>query len=922
MATRTKTPNNNPGIVENPGQENIDDITNRERNPDSYDARHGVAAGDYSDPRGVDTAQSGDASDPRGKSPEAEEKSKVAHENQVGAGFVEPKSKGKAGGQGRFTRRQKIIGGAASLTAAGTIAFMMFFLPVLRLEGYLSGINQRVFGYASYAVEKRMEVLARRYLIATVIQLDTCKRNRVTTGCKMNYSNMGLAKSTFYQWRDARVEQKMMNQMGIKIQSIKNTANGESRVKMRDAKSGRELTFNEKGELVDGKGTIGDREFGNKLRTFMLREFRWKDTMYYVSVRKYMARKHNTKLWCLMACKTRDGVDSTFRDAKTRVKVRIVERVIYPFSPKLGFIMDCLVSGGDTGKGGACSSKALRQKGIDRETLSNDEIEDLRKYFTDGKNPKLSQIIIEKLVTKIVEKETAQRIVGAIPGVGLIYLALSGIDMLNQADKCLTNYCLSHYAADLNSQQYVEYYQVMRSSNDELKAGALSADETGALMDEFNAGGHPAEESLVYQTYNGHPEVVASLGSGKAYAATAQPQQTTKKDPYLCNNGQPIPQGQYVCPEKKVARTFAIEDIRNDSTVSGLIGILNTYQACPTVTFPGTDTCTVPRPSTIVHNVLQGVNFLTGALLGPVISTALDGIKLLPGVGAIITYATEKLASVMYFIAGKVFPLPVQVNSPGREKYDALEAGGEVSASEFGKGGYTDAGQSYGLGGQLLSTNQQSAILDEYNQQQQYDYSKSGLIAKLTNRDQPNSLANRLIAAAPVSMGQLSQKFSAMLMTPFSMMHISKPASAAVNLASVDAFGIPRFGYAANDPVFDADPGKYTPEYCDQLKTAWENSATEDTVTGIDEYSTTNPCLLEQSALEAGSAVFAPDNNLEELGQSDQSKKDFQTALNDNCCSNIIKNDLRNTAQRYSSGLSYGLRALKMIGWRHSTSTP
>jgi hypothetical protein len=98
---------------------------------------------------------------------------------------------------------------------------------------------------------------------------------------------------------------------------------------------------------------------------------------------------------------------------------------------------------------------------------------------------------------------------------------------------------------------------------------------------------------------------------------------------------------------------------------------------------------------------------------------------------------------------------------------------------------------------------------------------------------------------------------------PFSHMgSIFHPAYAAAAATDINAFGVPRFGYTANDSVFDADPSIYTPEYCQQLQQNWEASKTQDPVTGIDEYSSTDPCLLEQASVEAASSVFTNNDSL------------------------------------------------------------
>lgn len=746
------------------------------------------------------------------------------------------------------TRRRKIgIGVGGGVVAGGMLAFFFLFLPALRLEGYISTIDQRVFAATSNAVSKRVEHLFEGYMAGYVLALDKCG-GKITVECRANYSKSGLASNLYKNWQDARIEEKLFDQYHFQLESLHNssTADGAAKYVLKDP-FGRKITLTN-GDLRRGTFTGGSRELGNEVNKFLRDNTKWYQVMQRVSVRKYLVRKHGVKFWCFFACKTKDSIDAKFSNAKTKLKYKMVERVIYPMSPKLGLIMDCLIN---PDPGGRCSPESLRERGIDRSLLSDEELTDITKRFAENKSLSFSQLMIQKLLERVMEKETAQKSVSAIPVAGQIYLALSIIDMLNSADQCLAKYCLSHYAADLNSSEYLEYYTAMREANDEMKAGVSSADDVGALVDQFDDGGQPAEESLVYQTYTPTGPKTASLFSGRAYAIPS----------YLCANGQPIPAGQLVCPEKKVARTFKIEDIRNNNIVSGLEGILNTYQACPTrVTISGR--CLGLRPVTIVHPLLKGIDSISSTVLGPLAEVVVKGFSSAPGLKNIISSVKDRVGDFINGLLGKVFPLPVQVDSPGRDKWDGLEAGGEVAASEFNKGGYTAAGQAYGLGGKLLTDKQDASAAQAYLEQSDYDSAHGSLMSRIASIDNPGSLLSRFVAAMPTSWSGLSDSFAQILSSPLhSAGVIFHPAYAAAS--DINAFGIPRFGYTANDPAFNADPSIYTPEYCQQLQKKWEASKTDNPETGIDEYSITNPCLLEQVSVEAASAVFSQNESLD-----------------------------------------------------------
>src|SRR3990167_6027592 len=340
-----------------------------EDSPDFLRQREGLDNPDTKDNQPV-----GDPDDPRELKDQEDSTPATQHEQQVGHGYTGEKDKIKL--KGRFSRRQKLIGLGTGLIGGSIIGFILFFLPALRLEGYLSSINRRVFATAESAVANRMEHLLERYMITHVLNLERCNKIR-TIDCRADYSRMGPAGGLFNAWRDAKIEQKLIDKFGLTFETFETPDPGKPRIIIKSSKTGKTITLTE-GHIAKGQFFGGDREFGREVNRFLRENTHWAAVLQRRSVRKYFVRKHDTKFWCFFACTTRDNIDSKFRDAKTRLKYRLVERTIYPFSPKLGFIMECLINDA-TGIKGKCTSKELRQRGIDRTILSNDDIESIRK---------------------------------------------------------------------------------------------------------------------------------------------------------------------------------------------------------------------------------------------------------------------------------------------------------------------------------------------------------------------------------------------------------------------------------------------------------------------------------------------------------------------------------------------------------------
>lgn len=856
---------------DSPGQEEYEKLTSRYINPDDKDNQ---AAGNPTDPRS-NNAAAGDASDPR-DTPDRSELSQaeqIPEDNKVGRGYrrsAPAKKTGAFNWSGFSARKKWAIGAGGGLIGGGLIALFLFFLPMLRLEGYLAGINRRVYAVANNAVSQRIDNLFERYMVTKVLKMQTCG-NKITAECKADFSKSGLAGPLFNAWQDARVENRLFEKYGIEVQSYKNKVDGKERFKLIDkdgrfGKRGDELTVKD-GKLVLGKFEGGPRIFGQEWSKFIKNETRWDQVLQRKSVRKYLVRKHGTKFWCFFACKTKDSIDNAHVSAKTKLKLKLIEWTVMPFSQKYGLIMQCLT----TAEMSKCSPDNLERNGIDRSIFTDQDLADLQKVV-DEPNTKLSQLIIEKLLVKIgMDQTTARAAVSAAGGVGLIYLGLSALDTIENMKDAVANGSLGKIAANVNSDQYVEYYAAMRTANDEMKAGALPLDEVGALVSQFNDGGRPAEQSLVYQAYNKPKEAAATMFSGVALAASTSSTGNQSK-PYLCNSGQPIPGGMLVCPEKTLnKRGFKIESFFKDA--NGLIKALDLYDKCYGVS-PGGH-CIPPigiNPRDAVHQVLKTTNWVINNTLGTVMSATLTLIRKFPPANDLINFATSYIGKFFNSIFNEVFPLPLSPDSPGREKYDALEAGGEITASEFNQGGYTDSGQPYGLGGQLLSEKDNTAAAEAYLQQEDYDNNHDGLINRIASIDNPSSLINRFAMAMPASWGQLSARLGQMFSNPFHNLGFwAQPAYADASTASINAFGVDRFGYKVNDPAFSADPAKYTPEYCDQLNKNWQDTKTDNPVTGTTRYGSTNPCLLEEVAVEAASSAFTQDDSLGVDNSSDLS---------------------------------------------------
>ena len=776
-------------------------------------------------------------------------------------------------------RNGGIIGGGVVGVA---IMVIIAFSPILRLEHLLQSINNRAFAAANNTLEHRMEYLFDRYILLKIANLRSCKAV-VSNDCRANYANTGLAGNMFNAWRDARVEEKILRQMDLEVISTKNPDQkaGVHSFTLREISTGKTKTFDTEGDWVglkDGQFEGGRREFGRNMRKAIKAETLAVNVMQRKSVRTYLVRKHIAKVWCFIACKKKDKAEEKIKDSKTKYKYRFIKKFVYPFSAKYAVIMTCITTGDVAG--GRCSEK-LKQQGLDRSDLPQAELDDLIEDLKDAEKRgqlRFSSVVLERMLTKILlgNKAAARATLSAVPAAGQIYMGLTIAYFIDQADQAVANNELSKMTADINSSQYIEFYLSMRSDNDCMKKGVCSLDDVRANAQEFDG----AEESLVWQAYNNKSSSnVAAIISPAVFAQGSQNRQA-EKEPRLCANGKPIPKGNLVCEEKKISRQFKIEEIRSNSFVDGAIDLVNPMNNCLSNYAPGPVPCAITVRSA-VKNILGAVDFAVGTVFGPAVEIAKKAFENAPGSKQLVELTKKLFKNLMMAVFQKQFPLPLNADSPGPDKYDAMEAGGQLAGSEFNQGGYTDDGDSYGLGAPKISKKDLAAVYEDNLAQQQFEQSTSSFYDRIASVDNPDSLISRVAFVIPTSFSKISQSLISAPLNAFGNLFnsfnlIFSPANAqslAQQQVAHNPFGITPYAYPLNHSAITADPSNYTEEKCAQLREARIKSKKENKITGFDEYPEDDPCLLEERTVEAGCSKYDdgtycdPDNAWEGEGE-------------------------------------------------------
>jgi len=727
------------------------------------------------------------------------------------------------------------LGGGLVGLVGGTVALLYFFLPVLKVTHIFNNLEARFMGVAVNAIEARAEHLLSRYMRNYVFpSVRDCGRV-VTIDCNPNFDpGRGITSNLYRNWSNARIEQKLFTNHGMLIEH-RGGDNYSITTRRGQSIDVTGSTF-EIGDL-NRQDNVGAREVRRELKNILENETFWKRLMLRHSVRKLAATKYNIR-WCVFACETRDSARETTYSALQRLKLKIIERTIGPFSDRLGLYLTCAVAD--------CTNRefvAERSRIINRaiEELGEEEVE---RIITETGDRRLSQVLVDKIVSKVFGVTAGRGAAALVPIVGWIY----AIDAVNQIDIKLYEGAISQYLADNVAAQYAEFYLTFRTNYDESIDNKLSLDEVGAQSQLLDG----MEGSLVFQR---------DLSSGAAtntgfnlfnpVYAQSQPEQ------YLCADGNPIPEGELVCEERKVGKQSGYDAWRQSeeaALISGLV--LGSYRCGPLSQIPDAlsgDYCEpgsagdVAWPvDSIVHQAFRLFGSVIDAISGFLISLVPDSL---------LTWFGEIFSQVAQFLLEFVFPYITPGTGPGRQVFDDLYAGVDVVGNEFAKG-FEDplTGEFVGLGGRRLTDEEVQENLAYYQEEQLHNFQNQSFLARVFSTEEPLSLVSRVAMTAPNLDGpsDLGRSLASLLNPVKLLAGISgaalAPTYAQANQYQGDPFGIHQYGYPVNDPAFATDPNEITPEACSPgggLYDAWIAGAQEVAIDGQLVQDTANPCLLE-----------------------------------------------------------------------------
>jgi len=740
------------------------------------------------------------------------------------------------------------LGGGILGFVGGTIGLLFFLLPSLKVAHLVNNLEQRFMGVAANAIEQRAETLFSRYVRNRVFPLVKACGNLVTPECSAGFDpGRGIASNLFSNWRDANIEQKVFTERGLRVEYNRGT---DRYTIFRTGTAG--VDFDGPNfELNDFDGRdVGKSELRREIKK-ALKEFTfWERVMLRGPVRRLAARRWNVR-WCFFACKTIDNIRESSFSAAQRLKLKMIERTIAPFSDRLAVYFTCAVSD-------CANQEFLRQRSRTLARAVEEIGEAELKKITDGlnrNNRRVSQALVERILTAAFNETTGKAGAASIPVIGWIYI----VDAVNEIDTKLYNGFISQYLADNTAAQYAEFYLNFRTHFDEAIDDQLSLEEVGAQSQLFEG----LEGSLVYQQ---------ELGTGITGSAAS----SSGPEGYVCADGNPIPSGQLVCEERKVGKTSGYDSWRLSDEAALLSGaILGGYRCGPFLGISiaiGND-CAPGSPEDDeawlidegIHEIFSVLNSVL-EVLGKVVVGAIRVVA-----GPLYTWFEERLGDLAQMVLEHIFTFIQAGAGPGHQVFDDLYAGADVVGNDFAKGlEDPNSGELFGLGGQLLTDEEVQDNITYLEQNELEEFRQQPLFARLFSTQDSNSLISQVAMLAPAdsSLSGIKQ-FMASLFNPISLVanlgtSLASPVYAQTYQYQGDPFEIDQYGYAVDDPLFSLDPEEITEGACvpgGELYEDWKDGIIGDdpgekTQNGQIMNTEPNPCMLEYSTVNVLSSWF------------------------------------------------------------------
>lgn len=719
----------------------------------------------------------------------------------------------------RMSRNQKWFAGIGLGGAGVGIPLLLLSVLPFKLEMMIQNVSSIASQVPEHAIEQRTQYLITRALAARLIMAANPGRLDAglvfCEGAKIGCSLFATYTNDYFKTK-----------LGIDLDHV--DANG------RTSLGGKATSWNitpDPGDLdVDGIAKKITVESHGEMRKIIHTEV-WEKGNGKSFMTKYLTKRLLMKQFGVRSWRgpkaIEDKVNSTVdrvKTAKTSIKTSIYNNTTGKVAPRATVWFTCTLDPDPALCKNLRHSLSTKKVVVIKDPTTDPDYAD--KKDTEEYKRRLAQFNAQSslagdaaALTEDVAAETAvkglvtKRILAAAGGAAA---AIAMVDITMKAINSAADGGLSSIWRDMSEQTYAGFSTDIITNWEKIKAGDGDLDTLGAVVSLFDTGNTTAangtvsaadalndgmDNNALYQAESGQ---AVDTSNGLTVPCSGGPN-GTKKNTRLAP-------GELVCSDQKVVRDYTSWFDTNPG------GIL-------------------------LKNVAKVWSESIGVIVGYIndgIGAVIDNI---PGVKQAMEAISPLAEGAVNGIVGAIFEPPLTgYEASGSDNYYAFSGGIHVTQNAMMEEGVDpDDGSAMGGGGMVLTGSQLATITSEQQSLKKASFEDKPLIARIFDTSLSGSFAQRFIARIPLSVNNVAT-------LPFSSFSqlFSRASAADSNSAALQAFGLPLYGYAADDPALSADPNSYTSAACAASAAAREASYNREPGELVAQYHQSDPCALEK----------------------------------------------------------------------------
>jgi|GEM_PF-2033088 len=773
--------------------------------------------------------------------------------------------------RGRLARKYRtyLIFSAVLGGITGLIVTAFLILLPLKIESFITNIEDHFMSLPADAEEGEVDNLFTRYMTVHVFPaLRSCGARStavIDRHCNAYLNNTftggtsNPVKALWRGWRNANFENKLATKYQIEFQ-LDRSANGR-----RGQWYLKTPGIAGKGDPIgaDGAGLGAEFQKASRadLRAAIKTQTRWYNVMIRYKYRRLLDEKYGIKD-CVVYCGIRDSIASSKANVKYAAKMFLIERVVGPRNAALASVLSCilLATNGCDGKAPttvcAEAESTCDEMAGEGETVAAANVEEAvgeaSAGFGSETASKLIGLIsdvreaggaqsyaINKVISQFISEGGEDETEDDVPIVGEMAMLNQGLDFVNEAGGAGNK--LQYFAYLVNVQAAVSVFRLFQTYADEIHTGHANGTEVGSFTQALEPGDQ-CESGIEHcsgRPVNGTAGADETPLYGSLISGESSP---VHPSTYLCNNGKPVPSGKLVCPEEDLgAKNQTISSIDSVLSDTGILAIAQAYESSPVAT---------------VFNALQSA---AGYVAGTILSGAEDVLNLIDP--SLIASAKSEAGSIFKSIVDDIIPSPFSPDESAGRTGDMIMAGSDASASDYAH---------TGEGGEQLTPAEAASITQQQENETKQEFQGEPLFAQLFSTSDPDSMISRIAMAMPFSLSGLPSDIVSFL-NPIknisgSFASLFSSTLSAATPAQADPFGITQYGYPPG--TIPSHPEAYWNANCSDnpaqgyqnnanyASNNWNNDTTTDPENGQPVNTTTNPCMLIESAVGSAGAIY------------------------------------------------------------------